>query len=51
LRTRFHDPFFSSSTANQREIIGSGQAVGPAVASNDGAITKGDLPPAATREQ
>ena len=49
--TRFHEPLFTGSTANQREIIGSGQPKGAAVASNDGTIAKADLPPLAPQKQ
>jgi hypothetical protein len=49
--TRFNEPLFTGSTANQREIIGSGQPIEPAVASTDATITKGDLPPLAPQKQ
>ena len=45
--TRFHDPLFTGSTANQRDIISSGHPAGPAVASNDGGVAHSDLPPPA----
>ena len=49
--TRFHEPLFTGSTANQREIIGSGQPKWAAVASNNGTIAKTDLPPPAPQKQ
>jgi murein DD-endopeptidase MepM/ murein hydrolase activator NlpD len=45
--TRFREPFFTGSTANQREIISSEQPMPAPVASADGAVTRGDLPPPA----
>jgi murein DD-endopeptidase MepM/ murein hydrolase activator NlpD len=45
--TRFHDPLFTGSTANQRQIISSGQPMPPAIASSDGAVARSDLPPPA----
>src|SRR5260221_13247563 len=46
--SRFREPFFTGSTANQHQIIGSEQPMPAPVASADGAVTKGgDLPPPA----
>ena len=45
--SRFREPFFTGSTANQREIISSEQPMPAPVAGADGAVTKGDLPPPA----
>src|SRR5438034_176891 len=45
--TRFKEPFFTGSTANQHEIIGSEQPMPAPVAQSDGAVAKSDLPPPA----
>src|SRR5258707_1339097 len=46
--SRFREPFFTGSTANQHAIIGSEQPMPAPIASADGAVTKGgDLPPPA----
>ena len=40
-------PFLTGSTANQREIIGSGQPMPAPVPTHDDAVTRSDLPPPA----